>query len=58
MIVLFCILKQCMSMKKIGIPRAISYYGNYPFYWGYFTSLGLEIILSDKTTNHTKWYKI
>ena len=35
----------------IGIPRAISYYGNYPFYYGYFTALGLEIVLSDKTTS-------
>lgn len=37
--------------KRIGIPRAISYYVNYPFYYGYFTALGLDIILSDKTTN-------
>ena len=35
---------------KIGIPRAISYYNNYPFYYGFFKTLGLEIILSDKTT--------
>lgn len=38
-------------MKKlIGIPRALSYYNNYPFYYGFFTSLGYEIVLSDKTT--------
>jgi len=37
--------------KQIGIPRAISYYGNYPFYHGYFTALGIEIVLSDKTTS-------
>lgn len=36
--------------KVIGVPRAISYYGNYPFYYGFFTALGLEIVLSDKTT--------
>ena len=36
--------------KIIGIPRAISYYCNYPFYYGYFTALGVEIVLSDKTT--------
>lgn len=35
---------------KIGIPRAISYYNNYPFYYGFFTSLGYEVVLSDKTT--------
>lgn len=37
--------------KKIGIPRAISYYNNYPFYYGFLTSLGFEIVLSDKTTS-------
>ena len=37
--------------KKIGIPRAISYYSNYPFYFGFFKKLGIEIVLSDKTTN-------
>lgn len=36
--------------KKIGIPRAISYYNNYPFYYGFFKSLGIEVVLSDKTT--------
>ncbi len=36
--------------KKIGIPRAISYYNNYPFYYGFFNTLGFEVILSDKTT--------
>lgn len=36
--------------NKIGIPRAISYYCNYPFYYGFFKALGIEIILSDKTT--------
>ncbi len=39
------------NLKKIiGIPRAISYYNNYPFYHGFFKSLGIEIVLSDKTT--------
>jgi predicted nucleotide-binding protein (sugar kinase/HSP70/actin superfamily) len=37
-------------IKHIGIPRAISYYNNYPFYYGFFNSLGIEIVLSDKTT--------
>ena len=41
------------NKKTIGIPRAISYYSNYPFYYGFFTALGLEIILSDKTTSKT-----
>lgn len=41
------------EIKKIGIPRAISYYNNYPFYYGFFTSLGLDVVLSDKTTTKT-----
>ena len=41
------------KFTKIGIPRAISYYNNYPFYYGFFTSLGIEIVLSDKTTTKT-----
>lgn len=34
----------------IGIPKAISYYNNYPFYFGFFKGLGFDILLSDKTT--------
>ncbi len=37
-------------ITKIGIPRAMSYYNNYPFYQGFFSGLGIEIVLSDKTT--------
>lgn len=39
------------NSKIIGIPRAISYYYNYPFYYGYFKGLGFDIVLSDKTTS-------
>ena len=39
--------------KIIGIPRALSYFGNYPFYYGFLKKLGFEIILSDKTTTKT-----
>lgn len=39
--------------KAIGIPKAISYYCNYPFYYGFFTTLGYDIVLSDKTTTKT-----
>ena len=35
---------------KIGIPRALGYYNYYPFWFGFFGSLGIEIVLSDKTT--------
>lgn len=39
------------NQNKIGIPRAISYYNNYPFYFGFFKTLGYEVVLSDKTTS-------
>lgn len=38
---------------KIGIPRAMSFYDNYPFLYGFLSDLGIEIILSDKTTKKT-----
>lgn len=38
---------------KVGIPRAMSFYENYPFLFGFFTDLGIEIVLSDKTTKKT-----
>ena len=37
----------------IGIPRGMSFYNNYPFWYGFFTSLGIKIILSDPTTKQT-----
>ena len=37
----------------IGIPRGMSYYGNYPFWHGFFSALGFKIILSDPTTKQT-----
>lgn len=38
---------------KLGIPRAMYFYHNYPFLFGFFTDLGIEIVLSDKTTKKT-----
>lgn len=38
---------------KIGIPRAMSFYNNYPFFFGFFSDLGIEIVLSDRTTKKT-----
>ncbi len=38
---------------QIGIPRALSYYNFYPFIYGFFSDLGIEIVLSDKTTKQT-----
>lgn len=40
-------------LTKIGIPRAMSYYNNFLFYYGFFKSLGVEVVLSDKTTTAT-----
>jgi len=39
--------------KIIGFPRAMSYYEHYPFWYGFFSSLGINIILSGKTTKET-----
>ena len=39
--------------KVIGIPRAMSFYGCYPFYYGFFNDLGIKIVLSDVTTKQT-----
>lgn len=39
--------------KTIGIPRAMSFYHHYPFYHGFFSDLGIKIVLSDVTTKQT-----
>ncbi|HNW26190.1 MAG TPA: acyl-CoA dehydratase activase-related protein [Candidatus Gastranaerophilaceae bacterium] len=41
------------TKMQIGIPRAMSFYTNYPFLYGFLTELGIEIVLSDKTTKKT-----
>ena len=45
--------KNQSSEKVIGIPRAMSFYHNYPFYYGFFTDLSIKIVLSDVTTKQT-----
>ncbi|MBU4561301.1 acyl-CoA dehydratase activase-related protein [bacterium] len=35
---------------KVGIPRALLYYRLYPFWKTFFNSLGIEVVVSDKTT--------
>jgi len=35
---------------KIGIPRGLTYYTYYPFWHAFFNDLGIEVVLSDKTT--------
>lgn len=39
--------------KIIGIPKAMLYYSYFPFWYGFFTDLGFEIVLSDNTTKKT-----
>jgi len=38
---------------RIGIPRAMSYYNYFPFWYGFFDALGIEVVVSDKTTKQT-----
>lgn len=37
---------------RVGIPRALSYYSNFPFYYGFLSALGFEVVVSDKTTTN------
>lgn len=46
-------MEELKTTMQIGIPRAMSFYENYPFLFGFFTDLGIEIVLSDKTTKQT-----
>lgn len=46
-------MNQNLEELVIGIPRGMSFYGSYPFWYGFFTSLGFKIILSDPTTKQT-----
>ncbi len=39
--------------KIIGIPRAMSYYNYFPFWFGFFNYLGFDIVLSNPTTKKT-----
>ena len=41
------------NSMKIGIPRALVFYTYYPFWHGFFTELGIKVVLSDKTTKKT-----
>lgn len=39
--------------QKIGIPRALNMFENFPFWATLFTNLGFEVVLSDKTSETT-----
>lgn len=36
-------------MKKIGIPRGMLYYENFPFWRDYFQAIGYEVVVSKRT---------
>ena len=38
---------------QIGIPRAMSYYNYFPFWYGFFDAMGIDVVISDKTTKQT-----
>ena len=38
--------------KKIGIPRSLYYYDQFPLWNTYFTELGFDVVLSDETSRH------
>ena len=46
-------MKQTNKEKVIGIPRGMSFYHNYPFWFGFFNALGIKPVLSDLTTKQT-----
>ncbi|UCE07224.1 MAG: CoA activase, partial [bacterium] len=37
------------GIKKIGIPRSMYYYDQFPLWYTYFTELGFDVVLSDET---------
>ena len=39
--------------KKVGIPKAMLYYTYFPFWYGFFNDLGIEVVLSNNTTKKT-----
>ncbi len=41
------------NAMEIGIPRALVFYTYYPFWHGFFTELGINVVLSDDTTKKT-----
>lgn len=37
------------GINKIGIPRSLYYYDQFPFWYAYFKELGFDVIISDET---------
>ncbi len=46
-------MKQQSNKNVIGIPRGMSFYHNYPFWYGFFNALDIVPVLSDLTTKQT-----
>jgi len=42
--------KKISGGKKIGLPRALLFYENFPFWSAFFSALGFEVVLSDAST--------
>jgi len=40
------------GLPKLGIPRVLNMYENYPFWHGFLTSLGFDVEFSDESENH------
>ena len=41
------------TRATVGIPRALNMYENYPFWFTFFTELGCNVVLSDRSTKET-----
>ena len=40
-------------MGRVGLPRVLNMYENYPFWFRFFTDLGFSVVLSEDTTRKT-----
>lgn len=43
-------LKEKNSLGRVGIPRVLNMYEDYPFWHRFFTSLGFDLVLSDRSS--------
>lgn len=59
-VIQFLIMRSCYIITymkteqstQVGIPRALSYYNFFPFWYGFFNALGIKVVVSDKTTKN------
>ena len=45
--------EEARRAARVGIPRALNMYENYPFWFTFFTKLGYRVVLSDPSTKKT-----